>query len=65
MNKWQVYEFCKAHRETLMQIPISGQVKYLKKRLPGVELEILTEGLLEFRSVPPHNWGQQIIKAVR
>lgn len=65
MNSWQVYEFCKDHKDTLLQLPTGGQMKYLRKQLPGVDRQALAEGLAEFRSVPPHNWGPQVARAVK
>lgn len=65
MDKWQVYEWCKAHREMMLQMPIAGQIKYLNKNLSGVSKEVIAEGLAEFRSVPPHNWGPQIARAAK
>ncbi|MCL6635496.1 MAG: hypothetical protein K6T29_06975 [Peptococcaceae bacterium] len=65
VNEWQVYEFCKRNRGVLINLPVSAQMKYLKKRFPDVDSEILAEGLLEFRSVPPHNWEPQVARAAK
>jgi hypothetical protein len=40
-------------------------MKYLKKHFPDMDSEILAEGLVEFRSVPPHNWEPQVARAAK
>jgi hypothetical protein len=65
VNEWHVYEFCKRNRDALANLPVAAQMKYLKKHFPDMDSEILAEGLVEFRSVPPHNWEPQVARAAK
>ena len=56
MNECGVYEFCKHHRGVLFQLTTRGQMQYLRDKLPDVDRQTLFNGLLEFKSVPAHNW---------
>lgn len=56
MNEWQVYEFCKNNRGFLLALDARRQMRFLMDKLPDVERHILYGGLIEFRSVPAHNW---------
>lgn len=62
MNEWHVYEFCKQNRSVLINLPIAGQMKYLRKHLPEIKREVLAKGLAEFKSVPTHNWESGVLR---